>query len=96
MHRKNVRRIIVQIGGVFVLASKKNIMAAEKRESTEAGKHRDMGIKTVQGQDNEGHILGSKQAEFNERQNQAEQQREDDAPLNREDARGTVSGTEQV
>jgi len=68
----------------------------EKRESTEAGKHRDMGIKTVQGQDNEGHVHGSKQAEFNEQRAQDAQHREDENPLNRTDARGNTSGTEQV
>jgi hypothetical protein len=68
----------------------------ERTESTEAGKHRDMGIKTVQGQDNEGHVKGSKQAEFNEQRTQDAQRDEDDNPLNKEDARGTVKGTEQV
>jgi hypothetical protein len=69
---------------------------ADKTESTEAGKHRDMGIKTVQGQDNEGHINGSKQAEFNERSAQEAQSHEDENPLNKTDTRGGVSGTEQV
>ena len=68
----------------------------EKRESTEAGKHRDMGIKTVQGQDNEGHVHGSKQAEFNEQRAQEAQRREDENPLNRTDVRNDVGGTEQV
>jgi hypothetical protein len=65
-------------------------------ESTEAGKHRDMGIKTVEGQDHEGHIKGSKQEEFNERSAQDYQQNEDDNELNKTDARGTVGGTESV
>jgi hypothetical protein len=68
----------------------------EKRESSEAGKHRDMGIKTVKGQDNEGHIKGSKQAEFNERTAQEAQSHEDENPLNRTDARSNAGGTEQV
>lgn len=68
---------------------------AEKREATEAGKHRDMGIKTVQGQDNEGHLHGSNLAEFNEQQAQEAQRKEDENPLNRKDARGNVSGAEE-
>ncbi len=69
----------------------------EKRtESTEAGKHRDMGIKTSQGQDSEGHIKGSNQEKFNERSAQEHQQKEDDNELNKTDARGTVGGTESV
>ncbi|TCJ14454.1 hypothetical protein EPD60_10715 [Flaviaesturariibacter flavus] len=42
---------------------------AEKKwnEGREAGKHRDMGIKTAAGQDTEGHVRGSKQSEFSER-----------------------------
>ena len=57
---------------------------------------RDMGIKTHEGQDNEGHIRGSKQEAFSERSAQEHQRHEDDNELNREDARGTVSGTESV
>ena len=57
---------------------------------------RDMGIKTYEGQDNEGHIHGSKQQSFNERHAQEQQRKEDSHELNREDARGTVKGTENV
>lgn len=57
---------------------------------------RDMGIKTYEGQDNEGHLHGSNQQAFNERSAQEHQRREDDNKLNREDGRGTVSGTENV
>jgi hypothetical protein len=59
----------------------------EKREGELAGKHRDIGIKTIEGQDNEGHVRGSKQSEFNERRTQDLQKKEDDNELNRKDAR---------
>lgn len=68
----------------------------ERRESTETGKHRDMDIKTVKGQDNEGRIKGSKQAKFNEQRAQEAQRREYENPLNRTDTPGNTSGTEQV
>jgi hypothetical protein len=74
----------------------KNSGMERKTESTEAGKNQDMGIKTSKGQDHEGHIKGSKQAEFNEQNAQANQQREDEADLNRRDARDNVQGTEAV
>jgi len=67
-----------------------------KTESSEAGKHRDIGIKTGQGQDAEGHFNGSKQAEFDEQRAQANQRREDESELNRTDARDNVQGTESV
>ena len=67
-----------------------------KTESTEAGKNRDMGIKTVAGQDSEGHVKGSKQSEFNEQSAQENQRREDESELNRKDSRGNVQGTESV
>ena len=67
-----------------------------KTESSEAGKHRDIGIKTVAGQDSEGHVKGSKQAEFNEQNAQENQRREDETELNRKDARDNVQGTESV
>ncbi len=60
---------------------------ATKREGDLAGKHRDMGIKTIEGQDNEGHVKGSQQANFNERSAQERQQEEDNNELNRKDAR---------
>jgi len=60
---------------------------ANKREDELAGKHADMGIKTIEQQDNEGHIKGSKQAEFNERSVQENQRKENDNDLNRTDAR---------
>ena len=60
---------------------------ADKNEDALAGKHRDMGIKTVEGQDNEGHVKGSKQSEFNERSAQEWQKKEDENELNRTDAR---------
>ena len=68
----------------------------KKTESTEAGKNRDMGIKTSGGQDHEGHFPGSKQAEFDEQKMQERQSHEDKNELNRTDARGNVSGTENV
>ena len=67
-----------------------------KTEGTEAGKHRDIGIKTAAGQDNEGHIEESKQSEFNEKNAQQNQRREDESELNRTDARDNVQGTESV
>jgi hypothetical protein len=67
-----------------------------KTESTEAGKHKDIGIKTVGGQDSEGHVKGSKQAEFNEQNAQANQRREDESELNRTDKRDNLQGTESV
>jgi len=63
-----------------------------KRESTEAGKHRDMSIKTVQGQDNEGHLHGSNQSQFNEQRMQEVQQREDENELNKKDDREEAHG----
>ena len=68
----------------------------KKTESTEAGKNNDMGIKTAQGQDSEGHFPGSKQAEFNEQKMQERQRQEDENELNRTDVRGNVSGTENI
>jgi len=67
-----------------------------KTEGSEAGKHRDIGIKTVAGQDSEGHVEGSKQGEFNEKNAQQNQRREDESELNRTDARDNVQGTESV
>lgn len=60
-----------------------------------AGKVPDMGIKTVQGMDHEGHLPGSNQSTFNERSAQ-EHERADDSELNKLDDRGTVGGTESV
>ena len=68
----------------------------KKTEGTEAGRTPGIGIKTVQGQDSEGHIRGSKQEEFSERRAQEDQKNEDDAELNQTDARGNVQGTESV
>lgn len=68
---------------------------SNKREDELAGKHRDMGIKTAEGQDNEGHLKGSNQRTFNE-QSAQEHERNDDSELNRLDARGDVKGTEGV
>ena len=68
----------------------------KKTESSEAGKHRDMGIKTASGQDHEGHLPGSNQASFDEQRTQERQQQEDDNELNKTDARGNVPGTENV
>jgi hypothetical protein len=65
----------------------------DKREDQLAGKHRDMGIKTVEQQDSEGHVIGSKQAEFNERSSQQQQAREDENELNRKDARDDMHNT---
>jgi hypothetical protein len=64
-------------------------------EGDMAGQLPDMGIKTVQGMDNEGHLKGSHQSTFNERSAQ-EHEKNDDNELNKTDARGTVSGTENV
>lgn len=64
-------------------------------ESDMAGQIPDMGIKTVQGMDSEGHLHGSNQQSFNERRAQ-EHEKNDDNELNKTDARGTVSGTESV
>jgi hypothetical protein len=64
-------------------------------EGDVAGQHSDMGIKTVQGMDHEGHLPGSNQSTFNERSAQ-EHERNDENELNKTDARGTVSGTESV
>lgn len=64
-------------------------------EGSLAGKVPDMGIKTVQGMDSEGHIHGSNQSAFNERSAQ-EHEKNDDSELNRTDQRGTVGGTENV
>lgn len=61
-----------------------------------AGQLPDMGIKTVHGMDDEGHLPGSNQSTFNERSAQEHQKEEDRNELNRKDARGTVSGTEGV
>jgi hypothetical protein len=68
----------------------------KKTESTEAGKNMNMGIKTVSGQDHEGHLPGSNQSTFNEQKAQEYQKREDDNELNKTDARGNVQGTESV
>jgi len=64
-------------------------------EGDMAGQLPDMGIKTVQGMDSEGHLPGSNQSTFNERSAQ-EREKNDDNELNKTDARGTVSGTENV
>jgi hypothetical protein len=64
-------------------------------EGEVAGKTPDMGIKTVQGMDSEGHLTGSNQQSFNERSAQ-EHERSDDNELNKTDDRGTVGGTESV
>ena len=69
---------------------------AEKRENELAGKHRDMGIKTIEGQDNEGHVRGSKQSEFNERKTQDRQKQEDKNELNRKDARDDMHDVGRV
>jgi hypothetical protein len=70
-------------------------MDHNKNEDSLAGKQRDMGIKTVEGQDNEGHLKGSKKSAFNERSMQ-EHERRDENELNhldaREDAKGTGAG----
>ena len=69
---------------------------ANKREDELAGKHRDMGIKTIEGQDNEGHIKGSNQSAFNERSTPERRVQEDMSELNEKDARDNVRGTEQI
>lgn len=67
---------------------------ADKREGELAGKNRDMGIKTIEGQDSEGHIAGSNQSGFNERSAQDHQKKEDDNELNRTDARDGVRNSQ--
>lgn len=67
-------------------------MDSNKKEGELAGKHRDMGIKTADGQDNEGHLAGSNQSTFNERSAQ-DHERNDDNELNRRDAREDAKGT---
>jgi hypothetical protein len=64
-------------------------------EGDMAGQVPDMGIKTVQGMDHEGHLKGSNQSTFNERSAQ-EHERNDDSELNKIDQRGTASGTESA
>lgn len=69
-------------------------MATEKK--LKPGDHaRDMGMRSYEGQDNEGHLSGSNQRHFNERRAQEAQRKEDRNELNRQDARGGVKGTEQ-
>ena len=67
----------------------------KREESDVAGKRPDIGIKTLQGMDNEGHLKGSNQSAFNECSAQ-EHQRSDHNELNQTDNRETVSGTESV
>ena len=69
---------------------------ADKREGELAGKNQDMGIKTIEGQDNEGHVNGSKQSEFNERSAQEWQKKEDENELNRTDAREAANDPGRV
>ena len=69
---------------------------ADKKEEQLAGKNRDMGIKTIEGQDNEGHVNGSKQSAFNEQSTQEWQQKEDENELNRTDARGDAKDPGRV
>lgn len=64
-------------------------------EGDVAGRVPDMGIKTVQGMDSEGHLHGSNQSTFNERSAQ-EHEKNDDSELNKTDQRGKVGGTESV
>ena len=70
-------------------------MDTNKREGDLAGKHPDMGIKTADGQDNEGHLKGSKKSAFNERSMQ-EHERQDDTELNHLDAREEANGTSSL
>lgn len=67
-------------------------MENKKNEGELAGKHRDMGIKTIEGQDNEGHLKGSRKSAFNERSTQ-EHERSDNNELNRLDDRDEAKGT---
>jgi hypothetical protein len=73
-----------------------NVFMATEKKIKPNDHTRDMGIKTHEGQDNEGHLHGSNQEAFNERRAQEHQRREDKSKWNKEDARGTVSGTESV
>ena len=58
----------------------------EKREGDLAGRHHDMGIKTIEGQDTEGHVKGGKQSESVDRTKEWRAQ-EDDSKFNKKDAR---------
>ena len=62
---------------------------ANKKEGELAGKHRDMGIKTIEGQDNEGQI-NRKQSGFNERTTHDLRKKEDESELNRLDDRDEI------
>lgn len=91
--------VVVQKRQQFCATICKNIMAEHLKKWNEgdmAGQIPDMGIKTVQGMDSEGHLHGSKESEFDERSAQAHQKEEDNNELNQKDARSTVSGTEGV
>ena len=59
----------------------------EKNEGALAGKFPDMGIKTIEGQDNEGKTIGTRQAEQGEPTAQELRKHEDESELNRIDAR---------
>jgi len=59
----------------------------EKNEGALAGKYPDMGIKTIEGQDNEGKLLGTRQQKEGEPTAQELRQHEDESELNKKDAR---------
>jgi hypothetical protein len=90
--------IFSQLRQQFCAIPAKNTMDENQKKWNEgdiAGQVPDMGIKTVQGMDHEGHLSGSNQSTFNERSAQ-EHERADDNELNKTDDRGKVSGTEGV
>jgi hypothetical protein len=80
--------LIVNLRQQFCTKTYKKLMA-DKNEGKLAGKHRDMGIKTIEGQDNEGHIHGSQQSSFDEQRTQERQKEEDNNELNSKDMQGT-------
>ena len=67
----------------------------EKRQDNDPSVIRQKDTRDYQLQDNEGHMKGDNVSTFNEQQAQERQQGEDEAPLNRKDARDDVRGTEQ-
>ena len=67
----------------------------ENRKDNDPTVQRQKDTRTYEVQDNEGHMKGSNLSTFNEQQAQERQQKEDDSELNKEDARGGVTGTDQ-
>lgn len=55
-----------------------------------------MGIKTIESQDNEGHIQGCKQSEFHERRAQERLKQEDHTELKRKDVQDDLPDVGRV